>query len=396
MNSCPNPQNTVLSTIVVITLIISFSVLPFSVQAVNFTETTIWYSLSQGYSNAVFNDIAFLNATHGWVVGQWTEGMSGNGVVLHTVDGGETWTTQIQSGREQVYRQIDILHSESVWITSWGGLLHTSDDGQTWDEYSVVTGNTLMSTVEFLNDTHGWTATMNTLYNTSDGGETWSTVSGWTFDDSLRDMQFVTETEVWGIGFFGIYHSEDSAETWTQVHNSGGWSLSIQDDGEGWAVADSNLMHSSDGIMWDDLTVPGPAPLFRSRAPYLGDILFIDDEGWIVGEETPVMHTVDNGLKWYEQSVPESINRRLLAVDFLNQTHGWAAGGGGAIIKTTNGNNLGSPFDNVFLPILSISAGFILLVCSILFVVYRMRKKKTAPLGNGDQIVHIYQFVSSQ
>lgn len=381
----PNLQNIKLRTIIVITLVLSVATLPFSVQADNGTETTTWFSLSQGYSDAVFNDIAFLNATHGWVVGQWTEGMSGNGVVLHTVDGGETWTTQIQSGREQVYRQIDILHSESVWITSWGGLLHTSDDGQSWDEYSVVTGNTLMSTVEFLNDTHGWTATMNTLYNTSDGGETWSTVSGWTFDDSLRDIQFVSTTEVWGIGFFGIYHSEDCAETWTEVHGSGGWSLSMQDDGGGWAVADSNLMHSSDGITWDDLTVPGPGPLFRSRPPYLGDILFMDDEGWIVGEESPVMHTVDNGVNWCKQSVPDSINRRLLAVDFLNQTHGWAVGGGGAIIKTTNGNDLGSPFGDVFLPILSVAAGSILLICSILFVVYRMRKTNRVPLDNGIQ-----------
>jgi photosystem II stability/assembly factor-like uncharacterized protein len=307
-------------------------------------------------------------------VGQWTEGMSGNGIVLHTVDGGETWITQMKSGREQVYKQIDIVDSDSVWITSWGGLFHTSDDGQTWDEHPVVDGNTLMSTVEFLNDTHGWTATMNTLYNTSDGGETWSVVAGWVYDDSLRNIQFVSNSEAWGIGFFGIYHTEDCAITWTQVHDSGGWTLSIQDDGEGWAVSDSNLMHSLDGITWDDLTVPGPAPPFRLSEPYLGDIFFMDDEGWIVGEETPVMHTIDNGLTWYKQSVPEEVNRRLLTVDFLNQTHGWAAGGGGIILKTTNGNTLGSPLTDVFLPILSISAGSILIICIALFVVYRRRK----------------------
>jgi len=380
-----NKKKHKLGTLLTIVLILSLASLPFLVLAIDDPETTTWFSLSQGYSDAVFNDVAFLNATHGWVVGQWTEGMSGNGVVLHTVDGGDTWETQLQSGREQVYRQIDILHSDSVWITSWGGLYHTSDDGQTWDDYPVVDENSLMSTVEFLNDTHGWTATMNTLYNTSDGGDTWSTVPGWTFDDSLRDIQFVTETEVWGIGFFGIYHSEDCAETWTEVHSSGGWSISMQVNGEGWAVADSNLMHSSDGITWDDLTVPGPAPSFRSRAPYLGDLFFTEEEGWIVGEETPVMHTVDNGLTWYEQSVPESINRRLLAVDFLNQTHGWAAGGGGAIIKTTNGNSLGSPFNDVFLPILTIAAGSILVICSILYVVYRMRKTNPVPLDNGIQ-----------
>jgi photosystem II stability/assembly factor-like uncharacterized protein len=351
-------------------LLLPVAVQPFQVSAV---EPTIWFSLNQEYPDAVFTDVAFLNATHGWVAGQWTEGMSGNGVVLHTVDGGDTWVTQLKSDREQMYRQIDILDSDSVWVTSWGGLLHTTDDGQTWDEYPVVDGTTLMSIVEFINETHGWTATMNTLYNTTDGGDTWNTVPGWSFNDIPRDFQFVSSTEVWAIGFSGIYYSEDCAVTWVKVHDSGGWSVSMQDDGEGWAVDDSNLMYTSNGTTWEELTVPGAAPLFRLREPYLSDIVFIGDHGWIVGDETPVMHTADYGQTWYKQSVPDSINRRLMAVDFFNHTLGWAVGGGGAIIKTTNGDSLGTPFYDVFLPILLIPSGIILVICSIVFIHRRMR-----------------------
>ncbi len=357
--------------IIPILLLLPIAIHPFQVAA---ADSTTWFSLTQGYPDAVFTDVEFLNATHGWVAGRWTEGMSGNGVVLHTTDGGDSWVTQLKSGREQMYRQIGILDSDSIWITSYGGLLHSTDDGQTWDEYPVVDGSTLMSTVEFVNDTHGWTATANTLYNTSDGGETWSTVPGWSFNDSPKDMQFVSSSEVWAIGYFGIYHSEDCAETWVEVHDNGGWSVSMQDDGEGWAVSDSLLMHTSNGSIWEELTIPGPAPLFRLREPYASDILFIGDHGWIVGDETPVMHTADNGKTWFKQSVPESVNRRLMAVDFLNQTLGWAVGGGGAIIKTTSGDTLGTPFHDVFLPILLIPAGILLVICSIVFI-YRKKRQ---------------------
>jgi photosystem II stability/assembly factor-like uncharacterized protein len=368
----PNRSRTQLCLLLTIPiLLLPVVVQPFQASAV---EPTIWFSLNHEYPDAVFTDVAFLNSTHGWVAGQWTEGMSGNGVVLHTTDGGDTWVTQLKSSREQMYRQIDILNADSVWVTSWGGLLHTTDDGQTWEEYPVVDGTTLMSTVEFINETHGWTATEYTLYNTTDGGETWGVVSGWSFHDVPKHMQFVSSSEVWAIGFSGIYYSNDCAATWVEVHDSGGWAVSMKDDGEGWAVADSLLMYTSNGTSWEELTVPGAAPMFRLREPYLSDIVFIGDHGWVVGDETPVMHTADYGNTWYKQSVPDSVTRRLTAVHFLNQTLGWAVGYSGAIIKTTTGDSLGTPFYDVFLPIILIPSGFLLVICSIVIIHRKMRK----------------------
>ena len=54
------------------------------------------------------------------------------------------------------------------------------------------------------------------------------------------------------------------------------------------------------------------------------------------------MHTPDGGSTWYAQSVPSHINRRMMALDFLNSTYGWAVGADGAILKTIRGTDLGS------------------------------------------------------
>ena len=366
---------------ILIILGLALSTCPSSVYAAPYTmtgqDTTTWTEMSQNYTNALFYDVSFFNETHGWVVGQSVEGSLGYGIVLHTTDAGQTWQTQLRNGTEQLYEMIDILNYDSIWITAYSSLFHSNDGGMTWEEHPVVSGKSFMTFVKFIDENTGWTATNDVLYKTIDSGENWTAVPGWTFDDVPRDMHFLSPIEVWAIGFFGIYHSTDSAETWTQVYDYGGWALSMQDDGEGWAVSDAHLMHTSNGTDWQIVPSPGHNPFNSLTLPYHTDILFLGENGWIVGREIPIMHTPDGGGTWFAQSVPSNINRRMMALDFLNETYGWAVGTDGAILKTTKGTALGTRLwngvtDPLFLAIIAAFAG-VVIVSSGLW--YRRRKK---------------------
>ena len=358
------------------------SIIPSSVlvsaSVVDAQETTTWIAMEQNYTDAVFGDVAFLNATHGWVVGQWTEGSSGNGIVMHTTDAGETWETQLKNGTEQRYSRIDIISEDSIWVTARSSLYHSSDCGKTWEKHVVVDFTALLGTVEFIDDNTGWTATNRTLYKTIDGGLNWEIITGWNIDDNPLTIQFTSDAEVWSIRFRGIYHSVDGADTWTEVYDYGGWALSMLDDGAGWAVGDGYLMHTSDGTDWTQLPIPGRAPFRGFTLPYLTDIVFIEDDGWIVAGEIPIMHTPDGGSTWYAQSVPSHINRRMMALDFLNSTYGWAVGADGAILKTTRGTDLGSRLwngmtDPLFIAIVGSVLGVAVIITGGLF--YRRRKR---------------------
>jgi len=305
-------------------------------------DSTIWKSIDSDYPDAVLRDVAFFNSTHGWIVGQWTGGSSGNGIVLYTDDGGDTWQTQLHNGSEQKYDKIDIYDWNSIWVTGYGSLYHTSDGGQSWTESNVVSSRSLMSTVKFIDEDHGWTATSNVLYKTTDGGLTWTSVPGWTIQDNPLTLCFISATEVYAVGFRGIYYSEDGAETWSIVSDVGGRCLSMVDSMEGWVVGDNVLLHTVDGNDWDSLPIPSRSLLPRINPPYLSEILVLDSRGWIVGHEIPIMYTPDNGGSWYEQTVPENVNNRLLALDFYNETLGWAVGYDGAIVRTSEGIELGS------------------------------------------------------
>ncbi len=342
------------------------------------TQTTTWISLESDYPEVDFQDVEFINSSHGWIVGILYPNITRGGIILHTKDGGESWEATLVDDT-QLFMQIDVVDEQTLWVTGLGCLYFTNDSGESWD-ISLVGNSRLsgMSTVEFINETHGWTATMQILYKTTDGGRTWQNVSGWTFSDNPRDMHFLTENDVWAIGFNGIYHSEDGGETWKQVLDRGGWSLSFPESNVAWGVSDSLLLHMRQDQTWETLPIPGRVPSFRLRSPYCTDIQFIDDQhGWIVGTEVAVMHTPDGGRTWYQQSVPTDRGNRMIAVCFVDEQHGWGVGSDGTILRTSTGGSLDALLLSDHQDLLLIAVGTIgvITIISLSRVLRRRRKR---------------------
>ncbi|MFX1484572.1 MAG: YCF48-related protein [Promethearchaeota archaeon] len=346
------------------------------------SETT-WELLESDYPNGEFRDVSFVNETHGWIVGKETSSFSSDAIVLFTDDGGDSWHVQYNRSSEY-FKNMDIIEERIIWVTgSSGNLFYTLDCGNSWNESNVMGAIGGMSTVKFINRTHGWTASNGVLYGTTDCGQTWTNVSGWTFSSDLpRMMQVLSPQDIWASGYSGIYHSADGGESWEQSSNRGGWALSFVSDTEGWVVDDNRLAYTSDGDTWEEQIIPMRAPFFRLNPPYASDIQFVDESnGWIVGDEIKVMYTSDGGMNWYEQSVPNAVDRRVMALDFINGTHGWAVGYGGTIMRTRTGNTLGSRLwkgvtDPLFLSIVGVVA-VVTIVTVGGIVKLKMRKSKS-------------------
>jgi photosystem II stability/assembly factor-like uncharacterized protein len=163
------------------------------------SETT-WEYLNHDFPNAEFWDVKFLNATHGWVVGELSPNVPSDIIVLSTDDGGNSWQLQHNQSSQWV-TIMDVVDEQTVWINGLGSLFYTTDGGQTWNESAVLKVNAALSTVKFINKTHGWTANNWVLYKTTDGGKTWESVPGWAFKDSPRMMQILSPMNIWAIGF---------------------------------------------------------------------------------------------------------------------------------------------------------------------------------------------------
>jgi len=86
-----------------------------------------WWKTWLSQTSGTFEDInaSFSDASNGWAVGQI-------GTVLHTTDGGTTWTKQ-SSGTTNVFSSAKFVSSISGWIVGEGGtILHTTNGGESF------------------------------------------------------------------------------------------------------------------------------------------------------------------------------------------------------------------------------------------------------------------------
>ncbi|MGH9066781.1 MAG: YCF48-related protein [Acidimicrobiales bacterium] len=118
--------------------------------------------------------LSFPTAAQGWAIG-------GN-VVVHTTDGGRTWSQQVPGPSPAAGTDsTDLTHGWGIGTASDpGAVLRTSDGGRTWEVMARLPG--ALTEVSFVDASHGWVvdealpATTWSILATTDGGRHWHTV----------------------------------------------------------------------------------------------------------------------------------------------------------------------------------------------------------------------------
>ena len=296
-----------------------------------------WELLDTGiYDEYDFNEILFLNSTHGWVLGRGGSSPV-RSVLLNTSDGGETWYPQILS--EYSLRGLSIVGSSNIWVGGSGRLFHSVNGGLTWTN---MTGPTELPTnVAFYNTTHGIAGDVRGMYRTTDGGDNWQNITMASNHNIPNDFH-LTSTTIRIATNDGIIRSDDWGDNW-QIENDGYTeALKFISEEDAWSINWDSSFSYFNGYQWTDMPRVG-----RLSVPYFSrfyDIDFVDSiHGWAVGSRPSVAYTPDGGISWYEQEWynDDIIVNSFKSVDFLNETHGWAAGWRGVIARTCTGNLLG-------------------------------------------------------
>jgi photosystem II stability/assembly factor-like uncharacterized protein len=203
--------------------------------------------------------VSFPTLQEGWTCGH-------HGTVLHTADGGESWSRQ-KSGTDFTLASIFFVDPENGWAVGDGGtILRTSDGGGNWQAQESPVPYFLMD-VWFGDAKTGWIVTeRTTILHTTDGGENWS-IQFSDGDFILKALSFVDSKNGWAAGEFGyIYHTSDGGQTWEQ--QAGMFDLS-EETGE---MVGGNFLF--------DLVAINP------------------QEAWVVGIDGYVARTADGGLNW--------------------------------------------------------------------------------------------------
>jgi len=321
----------------------------------------------------IFHDVFFVDRNRGWAAGSRTYTPQQWGQeIFATQDGGQTWTTQFERSPASTLsgyfrlESISFADANDGWAAGsselfpttagrsalLGCILHTTDGGKTWtdqagnlcqwslaDEFSVIQALDAQNVWALSAD--GAIGTVQ-LAHTTDGGAHWSLV-----DTGIAGNVAVGFHDVQGgMRFFDAQHGCFAAWDVTGCTGDGGahWTLGALNCGfsgclNGNAVAYADALHgwigggelyqtSDGGAHWTQNT---HTPATAREGNFQAIQFTSPSTGWLTGHDGLLFPTTDGGATW--QSVNTGTGVNLLGLSFTDAQHGWIVGEFGTILS---------------------------------------------------------------
>lgn len=268
------------------------------------------------------HSVFFANADVGWAAGK-------QGTIIHTKDGGATWTAQLggdpadKAAKIELLRFVDERHG---WAAQGRKILATRD-GESWEEIGTLPY--YVGDMAFLSPTEGvlaggsdiYSQGANTIFRTTDGGKTWKPAWGCVAKVQLaglsrnlacnvQQLHFVTpavgyavvRSKCNGAGCEPpplIGKTTDGGMSWTTMMGPGDaerdavTSIFFLDENTGVARLASKKLHmtTDGGATWRGI-VAAPGPDIRFADPSVGLAVELDRR------DPGMSYTVDGGKRW--------------------------------------------------------------------------------------------------
>ena len=277
-------------------------------------------------------DLAFVNDSHGWLVGS-------SAALFESKDGGDTWEER-SLDLDQPYRFTSISFSgREGWIVGQPSiLLHTEDEGNSWSRIPLsekLPG--APNTVQALGSKSAeMTTDIGAIYRTSDGGKTWKAM----VEEAVgvvRNMARSDSGEYVAVSARGNFYStwQPGQEAW-EPHNRNSsrrvQNMGFTNDGRLWMLARGGQIQftdPSDREVWQDPLNPE-----LSTSWGLLDLAYRNpDEVWVAGGSSNLLVSLDGGKTWQKDRFVEDVPSNLYKIKFLGEDKGFIIGQKGTLLK---------------------------------------------------------------
>ncbi|MBK8551197.1 MAG: T9SS type A sorting domain-containing protein [Ignavibacteria bacterium] len=314
-------------------------------------ESSIFRSTDHGVSwvntiSSIFanlKDIQFFDSTIGIVVGS-----DGNGRILRTINGGETWYNVQTYGFDPNSISMSSL-SDGFIVGENGSILKTSNSGTSWSLLPIVLQDFgYLNKVQFIDENTGYICGIGydipvyyggSILKTTNGGENW--ISQRCFDytyGNLTDIFFISPHTgfITGENVAFIVKTTNGGSNWN-CDVIGPWDLNaiwFSDSLNGTTVGDYGSIYrtNNSGVSWYSQ--------YSNNNIYLYGVHFVNSNiGTAVGsgQGGAILHTTNGGGQWNTQSLGVSSYRNLYDVFLIDENIGFIIGDSHYLYKTTNG-----------------------------------------------------------
>lgn len=315
----------------------------------------IWEPVSYP-ADVYFNDVYFATPEVGWVAA----GAHGEaGMILHTRDGGASWTALLgdPESSDPAFRDLRFIDARTGWVLQDGPseykLLHT-DDGEEWSQVGSIERVWGVPDYEFISPRRGLYIDGNDnnsrIMRTSDGGRTWEEVfkceatiqvEGLTKNVkcALKTLHFPSPRVGYAMGgahgakrTLFVVKTEDGGETWklSAVSDVGGdtevyfdHETFFTDEATGVvSLSDGRIYRTTDGgVSWKGI-VGTPGPAIRFADPVVG---------WSFSSYRTLSYTTDGGRRWTTRETPFAA--KVTAFSLPRRDRGFVVGEHGMIYR---------------------------------------------------------------
>jgi len=281
-------------------------------------------------------DINFIDKNTGYVVGS-------KGLIAKSTDAGVTWTAKASGTLTNSLLSVAFLtkgsgHDSVGYVVGESGtILRTNDYGESWTKYTSGTTNTLLGVCAPHKDTAYVVGFNGKILKTVNGGKNWvSQTSGTT--QTLKRVLFFNTTYGFVTGNTGtILRTLDGGTTWTaQTSPYSGYlqGLAFKDANNGVIVSENGkaLVTANAGSTWIMKTM-------ATTGSFAAVTYSSSNTVYAIGQNSHLNYSEDNGVTWKQQT-PGTGTKTFYDICFTDSLTGYAVGGGGTFITTTNGGQI--------------------------------------------------------
>lgn len=283
-----------------------------------------WSKLNSGSERDLFG-IYFVSADTGWAVGA-------TGEILHTQDGGSSWTNQ--NNNQVINRLNDVFFTDALngWIVGdLGTILRTVDGGQNWLPQESPTPFNLNAIHFSVADTAWAVGEAGAVIRSVDGGDSWSNFSLSIAQSDLNDIFFTDSRNGWLVGTEGVFlRTTDRGVTWTPSSSNLQGDLqavSFSNPSIGWvASASGDIYRSITGGLAFALQDAG------TNGPLYDLSVKSTEVVWVSADNGETARTSDGGEGWDLVNIP-LLTDPLFAIFFVELDLGYTCTRSGGIYK---------------------------------------------------------------